>query len=333
MKMVAFTIKGLENIAENELLKIKGVVSNVQKYDKVLLFDYEGLLSELTNLKTVDDIGFFVCNLDSLTNNGLFETIKKLSSYRQVVKSFSITSSIAKVDIDIDKDTLITDLVSQLISYGLVHTPEDRRNLDFRVFQNEEVGFIAIRLTVEPLNKRDYEIGNYLGALKPTIAAALVQVATENLAKDARIVDNFCGSGTILCEAFTARHEVYGGDINPEAVSLTTKRLKSLGYTNLYNIRLQDAIKTKWNPKYFDCAISNLPWDKQHKVSHLKDLYSNTIKEYKRILKPNFRLCIICHKPEQLIKHIKKEFGDVNIKRIDIGYLGQTPSIILATNL
>lgn len=331
MQIIAFTVKGLENIAENELLKIKGAVTNVQKYNKVLLFDYTGSLPELTILKTIDDIGLFVSDINSLNQNNLSEALKELGLYREVGKSFSITSSIAKVDID--KDSLINNLVKQLTSYDLVYTPEDRRNLDFRLFLNDEIGFVSIRLTIEPLNKRKYEIGNYLGALKPTIAAAMVQLATENLDKNTRVVDDFCGSGTILCEAFSKWHEVYGGDINPKAVNITTNRLKSLGYTNLYNIRVQDATKTKWNPKYFDCAISNLPWDKQHEVSHLTELYSETIKEYKRILKPNFRLCIICHKPELLVKHIKKEFGDINIKRIDIGYLGQTPSIILASNL
>jgi 23S rRNA G2445 N2-methylase RlmL len=204
--------------------------------------------------------------------------------------------------------------------------------LDFRVFLNPNIEFLALRLTVNTLNKRDYEIGNYMGALKPTIAAAMVQLATNNFSKEAKIVDNFCGSGTILCEAYHKGFNVFGGDINPEAIILTKKRLKMEGCLVTETLKLQDATKTKWNSSYFDCVISNLPWDKQHEVTSITDLYAGCIKEYKRILKSKFRLCIICHKPELLIKHIKKEFGNINIQRLDIGYLGQNPSIVLGTN-
>lgn len=330
MRFVAYTIKGLEETVEKELLEKLGAIKVVQKGDKVIVFDYEGKFELLTKLRTADDIGEFVCPLDSLQLNNLSQVLESIKTIRQLGNTFSITTSIASVETD--KETLIKKVSDGLSKLGLTYTPDNRSNLDFRIFLNKDIGFLAIRLTKEPLNKRNYEVGNYLGALKSTIASTMVQIATENLPKQARIVDDFCGSGTILCEAFLNGFPVYGGDISSEAVTLTTKRLKMLGSIVSENIKVQDATKTKWNASYFDCAISNLPWDKQHEITHITELYANTIKEYKRILKPKFRLCVICHKPELLVKHIKKEFGDVSIKRIDIGYLGQTPSIILASN-
>lgn len=331
MRFVAYTIKGLENVVESELHEVLGAINVIKRDDKVLLFDYEGSLELLESLRTVDDIGVFVSYLDPLDALKVNNAIGLIKTVRNVTNIFSITTSI--VSVDTNKENLVKDIIEKLSFTGLNYTTENRSNLDFRIFLNPNLGFLAIRFASNPLNKRNYEIGNYIGALKPSIAAAMVRVATASLQKDARIVDNFCGSGTILCEAYDKGFQVYGGDINTEAVSLTKQRLNYLGYEIKENIKLQDATKTKWNPKYFDCAISNLPWDKQHEVSHITELYIGCIKEYKRILKNNFRLCIICHKPDLLIKHIKKEFGNVSIKRTDIGYLGQTPSIILATNI
>lgn len=328
MRFVAYTIKGLEEIAENELHEKLGEIKVVQKGDKVIVFDYEGNIDVLTKLRTVEDVGVFVCRLDSLELETLPKVLESIQKIRQLGNNFSITTSI--VYVEADKEALINKISDGLFELGLTFTPDDRGNLDFRIFLNKEMGFWAIRLTKEPLNKREYAIGNYIGALKPTIASAMVRIATEQLSREAKIVDNFCGGGTILCEAWLSGFSVYGGDISSEAGTLTRQRIKALGGIANENIKLQDATKTKWNQAYFDCAISNLPWDKQHAVSRITDLYINTIKEYKRILKPKFTLCIICHKPDLLIKHIKKEFGDVSIKRIDIGYLGQTPTIILA---
>jgi len=331
MRLIAYTVKGLEDTTEKELLKTDRDINVVQKSDKVIIFDFSGALEDLTGLRTVNDIGLYISDLENINLNNLPNLLKTIESIRPLGNTFSVTSSIAKTDKD--KEQVTNKVIEELTKYGLIYEPNDRNNLDFRVFLNDEIGFLAIRLTKEPLSKRDYEVGNYLGALKPTIAAAMIQMSTDKLPKESRVVDNFCGSGTILCESLLVGFPVYGGDISSEAVTLTYKRLRLLGSKKTENIRVQDATKTKWNSKYFDCAISNLPWDKQHEVSHITELYSNTIKEYKRILKSNFRLCIICHKPDLLIKHIKKEFGEVSITRADIGYLGQTPSIVLVTNL
>lgn len=336
MRLVAYTIKGLENIVENELYLVLGMVKIVQKQDKIIIFDYEGNLENITKLRTVDDIGIFVSDLDSIDITKIQTSIDYIKTFRDINNNFSITTSIVSdnknKDTTKDTDALVSPIIEKLADADLIYTAKDRTNLDFRIFINSNIEFLSLRLTINPLNKRNYEIGSYRGSLKPTIAAAMVQLATNNFSKEAKIVDNFCGSGTILCEAYHKGFNVFGGDINPEAIILTKKRLKMEGCLVNENLKLQDATKTKWNSSYFDCVISNLPWDKQHEVTSITDLYIGCIKEYKRILKSKFRLCIICHKPELLIKHIKKEFGNINIQRLDIGYLGQNPSIVLGTN-
>ncbi len=330
MRYVAYTVKGIEKIAKRELQEKFDDITILEISDKIIVFEYTGDIDQLSKIRTIDDIGLFVCHLDVLDFKNLRSVIEYLKEVREIKDNFSLTTSISRVDIN--KDTLNEEIVSKLTSQNLTYTPSDRTNLDFRIFLNDKIGLITIRLFSIPLGNKAYEVDNYIGALKPTIAAAMVKLATENITAHSRIVDNFCGSGTILCESYVKGYSVYGGDINSKAVTITQKRLKLLGNTQTDNLKVQDATKTKWNNNYFDIGISNLPWDKQHKAESITDLYVDSLREYRRILKLNYKLCIICHKPELLIKHIKKEFSDSKIEKIDIGYLGQTPSIVTASN-
>jgi len=337
MRFVAFTIKGLEEVAKKEITSLLEAVDGVALQVKAVHFNYTGSPSSLLNLKTVDDIGILLNEFNLVKGDNLVfdlatfdEVLKYIRSFREIENTFSITTSI--VSQKIDNESAIAKLKELLELEGYVYTQTDRSNLDVRIFVNDTYGFISLRLTKEPLGKRIYEKEGYLGALKPSIAAAMVKIATAGLSENIKVVDNFCGSGTILCESLLNNYKVYGGDINSMGVTLTKQRLRMLGSTQTENIYLQDATKTKWSNDYFDCAISNIPWDKQHEINNITTFYSAFVCEYARILKSKFSLCIICHKPELLVKHIKKAFGEVNIMQYPIGYLGQTPTIVLVSS-
>ena len=337
MKLIAFTVKGLEEIVACELVQKLGC-SIVKIGEKIVIFELFDNYENLNTIKTADDIGVLISESSEIPKFDI--AINFISSFRSqdqnlmpnsskltsLNNNFSITTSIAKTTVN--QADLVEQIKNQISGYGFKFTEKDRSNLDFRIFVNAEVCLISIRISSKPLSSRDYEVGSYLGALKSTIASSMVYLCTKNLPKNTRIVDLFCGSGTILCESFIEGFEVFGSDISPEAVQLTRTRLKILGYRDLNNIRTSDATKSKWNSKFFDFGISNLPWDQKHQISRISELYSGVVREYRRILKEKFRLCIICHKPELLIKMIKKEFGTSSIQRIDLGYLGQNPSIV-----
>lgn len=104
--------------------------------------------------------------------------------------------------------------------------------------------------------------------------------------------------------------------------------ISNLAYSVDEKIKVLDALTTHWPDSFFDCAISNLPWDKQIKVSSITNLYAGAIKEYARILKPNGKLCAIITKPDLFVKYVKKYFPMKNISQLKIGLLGQTPTII-----
>lgn len=337
MHLVAFTIKGLEEIVAEEITSVLPNIGELEKFTKIVKFSYSGDPRLFTKLTTADDLGLLLQEFEitqgevpQITLPYFDETLKYIESFRKLGKTYSITSSI--VSREINKDSVSECLKEYLNKLGYAYSQTDRSNMDFRIYINDTHGIISLRLTSDPLSKRDYDSANYLGALKSSIAASMVFVATKGLNKDIKIVDNFCGSGTILCEAFLKNYKVYGGDINNQGVSLAMKNLRSLGSTQTNNIQLQDALKSKWPDSYFDCAISNIPWDKQHEIANITSFYSDVITEYARILKANYRLCIICHNPNLLVKHIKKAFVSPYIHLYPLGYLGQTPTIVVASS-
>src|SRR5258706_14284592 len=82
---------------------------------------------------------------------------------------------------------------------------------------------IGVRLFDEPLSRRTYRVVNLRGALRPTVAAALVRIANQGRGRP-RIWDPFCGSATILSEAAQQGHEGWGKDIHPEAAQAAPEK-------------------------------------------------------------------------------------------------------------
>ena len=80
---------------------------------------------------------------------------------------------------------------------------------DVRVYIDEDVAYILLDTSGEPLHKRGYRTANVLAPLRETTAAVLLQ---EMLWKrKLPLHDPFCGSGTIAIEAFLYAHDIAPG--------------------------------------------------------------------------------------------------------------------------
>jgi 23S rRNA G2445 N2-methylase RlmL len=329
MEFIAFVTKGLEKISADELSSIPDLkVKTIQ--DKFIKFEYDGDLNLLAKVRTIDDISLFNNNFniknDEILKNIDLENLKKnievVKNFRTVQNTFSITASIYKNE-NFKQDQLkqeASDFLKKPL--GMSYSPMDHSNIDIRINIEEQSGFVTVKLFKESLYKRDGLLQHTFGSLRPSVAAAIVYKLKKST--DENLVDNLCGTGTILFEGAYRGLKVYGGDIDSYSVELTISNLRNQGVEN-YEVVTQDAIKTKWESQFFDIAISNFPWNKQVKERNLKDLYKNAIKEYARILKPKGTKV-------DLIKEVLAEnFPRHKIEDITIGYLGQTPSIVFCT--
>jgi len=344
MKFIAHTVKNLEQIALSELqFKIKDFVLDEIDVKKVR-FESTGLLKAIPNLYTLDDLSIYVLSFELQSDlvKDIINVLKdvELMFYRRILgelreldTTFSITVSSFKNN-NIDKELLKNEYAAYIKrTYKLKFTPLDHSNFDIRLTIEKKICNVYIKVLSRSLFFRDYRVKSLKGSIRPSIAGAMLSYLTKGKS-NYNIVDNFCGSGTFLCEGLLTGNNISGGDISKESVAIAQENIGTINQAKVQNIKQLNAMKTKWSANYFDIAISNLPWNKQISISHITELYSEAIMEYGRILKPDASIALIGYKPDLMIKYLKKAFPDDKreIKTLKIGYLGQSPTIVFSTS-
>jgi len=166
---------------------------------------------------------------------------------------------------------------------------------------------IGKTLSVQPfkeLSKRDYgrpARDDKSGMLPPKLAQIMINLAQIKNIK-ATILDPFCGSGTILTEAMLMDYKnLIGSDISKKAIDDTKKNIEwiknnyklqivNCKLINKSAIQLSKFIKTK----SVDAIITEPylgpqrgTFDIKKVIKNLEKLYSDSIKEFKKILSPN----------------------------------------------
>lgn len=333
-KYLAHTIKGFKDVSEREITSTIPDARILEKEIKVILFESPKTPNTIPILQSIDDLGFFVSNnQDVLVSKSEIHKLLNIrdiiSGYRKLDDSFSITISLYKTDID-DKDALQNDF-AKILSEGLhmKYTPRQHENFDIRFDVTDEQTVISIRTFSKPLFHRGYRVRSQLGALRPSIAGAMLQATVGNQ-KGLQIVDNLCGSGTILCESALAGHIPSGGDISEYSVETIMKNLGSIRANLAGNIKRIDATGSPWKDNQFDVAISNLPWDDQISVKSIMQLYKKVILEYKRIVKPGGRIGLLSKKPDIVRKYMRESCGKSKLEEFQLGFLGQKPTFIVS---
>jgi tRNA (guanine6-N2)-methyltransferase len=336
MKYVAFCTKGLEQIVQEELVEnFSAIIHRVN--DKYIIFDSGVDLTKFQDLRTADDIGIVLYEGKVRTMNDLRQILDQIDwqNAREYLNHLRQLSSIYSLTINSISKTFSSKIIEEMLldvlpnKLGPNFERLDHTNFDVMVFVDKSSNIlISNRLYQKSLHNRSYKVFSLPGSLKPSIAAAMVRLATKGRA-NLKIVDTFCGSGTILAECKLAGHQIWGSDINPESIAVILGNLHSIGFKEDDRIKPMDARATQWPDHFFDCAISNMPWDKQIEVKSITDLYEGAIREYTRILRPDGILCVLLTKPELFIKYTKKYFPQKSIQTHKLGLLGQTPTLVL----
>ena len=345
-KFVAFCTKGLERCCQEELLSRCNGVTILERGPKRIIFETRAELYEILKLRTVEDVcvlfdrGRIELSLDALTSKlSQFDyrtMIDAISRWRAVLPGeFSVTVT-AKGWRGVASTRVLQESIALCLSrcLGLTYLRFDHSNFDIRVFLDSDYFCIGVRIARRSLHHRSYNPHPRLGALRPTVAACMVRLACQG---NQRIVDNFCGSGIILCEALAHGALVYGGDVDRSTIAIAMENLhraskaEGSGPDCKGNIKPLDATRSPWPDGAFDCAVSNLPWDKQCTAPERTTLYKKAVAEYGRIIRSGGRVCLLVDDPKPIIKHSKSWFHEDTVRTVRIGLTGQTPTIVLMT--
>ena len=157
-------------------------------------------------------------------------------------------------------------------------------------FYARETLHLGVRLSDEKMRYRGQEPPERRGALRPTVAAALVYLADP--ADGELIVDPMCGSGSILREgvAFNKHARYVGGDIAGDAAAESAVSLAGKGV----DVREWDARDLPLEPATVDCFICNLPFGRQYSTPVANEaLYPALLSNWTEKLKQGGRMVLL----------------------------------------
>ena len=217
-----------------------------------------------------------------------------------------------------------------------------RSPVDLRVQADQDMIHIALSLWPRPVGKRGGPARP--GALRPTVAAALVRLAVREagLAIAARgVYDPFCGTGTIAAEAAHLGLPVFASDIDEHAVELTRRRLAGQeaaaagaaaapGARGGLRHRVFVHDVRSGPPRRVSAGIvaGNLPWGQQVETGGRLALYDATARLAGRLLADGGVAALLTTQEDPLVARLRSHRLEVSSCRI--GLLGQTPAIVLA---
>lgn len=162
----------------------------------------------------------------------------------------------------------------------------DPSNLEVWVVEYQPGKILAgLRASDARMRKHDGRAAERAGALRPTVAAAMVRLAGE---ADGLLLDPCCGAGTILAEALGAGWRVQGVDVDPEAVEMARRNVpKAL-------VDAGDARRLKFRDGTVDACVSNLPFGQQYEIQGGTENWLRIVLgEIRRVTRPGSRVVLL----------------------------------------
>lgn len=137
-------------------------------------------------------------------------------------------------------------------------TLADPAQLEFWISEYRPGAFVCgLRLSDVRMRQHDGRSVERPGALRPTLAAALVHLAGQPAGI---LFDPCCGSGTILAEAAAAGWTPAGTDIDASAVSIASRNVPGA------SVHVGDARRMTLADESVQACVSNLPFGRQYPV-------------------------------------------------------------------
>lgn len=236
---------------------------------KDLEFDYKVLAAAIIDANIVD----FLNQCHDNDSNAPF-------GYRVEFKT---------ADYNRDRSDFVKNLARELdeLSCGNLKNSPSSYEVEVRIVEKNNLCSVFIKLYSFKDNRFDYRRNDLATSINPVTAAIVVKSIEKWLTPNAKVIDPFCGTGTMLIER--AKLEEYetltGVDIFRTAISAATTN------SNLANVPItlidKDILEYSTTTS-FDELITNLPFDNKS-ATHNKyaDLYSEFVKKIPSLVRPD----------------------------------------------
>lgn len=282
-----WTFPGLEAILKKDL-KEKLHLS-AKKMDTGVL---STTISDLSNLFSVRTFHEFLIPFGSVPfNNGKDISIKELLTPENIEKLTSIykdeiTQLRYRIEVrgskikHYERQKILRQIKKEILNHPslFVNSPSSY-DIELRAIIKGN----RIKILWKPFGNIDqrfaYRVGDIPASIHPVVAAGVIGSLNYQESKNHRVLDPFCGSGTMLVErAMKADYkELVGVDISPKAISVANKNSKA---ANLKNVRfVQSDIRDFSDTEKFHEIIANMPFglrvgDHQNNITLYKEFFS-----------------------------------------------------------
>jgi 23S rRNA G2445 N2-methylase RlmL len=213
------------------------------------------------------------------------------------------------------RDALTRELASRRPQWRV----RDPAALEFWALEVQPGVFrLGLRLTTSAMRSRGGRLVERPGALRPSAAAALCVLAGD---PHGRLLDPFCGSGTILLEARELRWQPIGGDIDPKAVEAAGANLGP-------DVRVEvwDARRLPLADASVEAVASNLPFGKQYRIQGRQENWAGQVLgELVRVTKPSSPIVLLA--PDTLVGGALARSGLRAEKSYRVRVLGQATHV------
>lgn len=181
-----------------------------------------------------------------------------------------------------------------------------------RVDVSHNLCVVGIQKTRVSLRIRYPRAFQHRSALNPVIAYAMLRIA--GVRPGDRVLDPFCGGGTIIIEAAQAWRdlELIGVDISPKSIKGAWVNAEAAGVRDKVKFivgdarRLERALPRGWRT---DKVVSNLPFGiRSGRLKVIPKMYTDFLRSLRQFLAEGSRVCLLTLH-NSLLENIAKELG------------------------
>jgi putative N6-adenine-specific DNA methylase/tRNA (guanine6-N2)-methyltransferase len=183
---------------------------------------------------------------------------------------------------------------------------------------------VCLQLTREGLDRRFRRVYQPRITLKTPVAYAMLRLAriggeAAPAGAAGRLLDPFCGSGTILIEAarLFPGLDIVGVDRNPAAVEGARRNVEAAGLSGRIEVRLMDArdISSFYPAGHFRAIVTDPPYGvRLGRAIDYSALYRRLLGEAGRVLAPAGRLVLLVGKRRRPFTRAVFEHGGLSIR-------------------